>query len=134
MLAWLSYGHAARRIISTSYLQLDGGRRPAPIAHRPDTSGPTAHAAASPDQQRLNSISLDVDAVRQSVDRIAIAQEKITRKVDQLTAGEEQMTREISKLLGVEQQLPNKNSEPPPRPAPALARTPMPRSLVPEAH
>ena len=49
MLTWLSYGHAARRIVTTSYLQLDSTPRPMPIGHgAPDATGLTAKAASSP--------------------------------------------------------------------------------------
>jgi hypothetical protein len=128
--AWQSYGDAARQIIANSYPQLAWlAPRPAPSAHgAPGTIGLAAQAAPSPDQQRLNAMSLDLDAMRQNVDRIAITQEQITRSVDRLTAGQEQMTREITKLQAVEQQILHKNSEPPPRPAPASARKPVPRS------
>ncbi len=135
ILAWQSYGDAARRIIASSYPQLDWlAPRAAPIAYSAHgTTGPAAQAAASPDQQRLNAMSLDLDAIRQSVDRIAITQEQITRNVDQLTArqermtrnvdqlaaGQERMTREISKLQAVEQQIKSR---------PALARNSVPRS------
>src|SRR5216684_2284180 len=99
-----------------------------------------APAAPSFDQQQLNAISLDLDAVRQGIDKIAagiaaiqersadrIATEQIARSVAQLTAGQEQMTREITKLQAVEQYVLYKNSEPSPRPAPAPARNPVPR-------
>jgi len=121
ILAWQSYGDAARRIIASSYPQLDWlAPRAAPIAYSAHgTTGPAAQAAASPDQQRLNAMSLDLDAIRQSVDRIAITQEQITRNVDQLAAGQERMTREISKLQAVEQQIKSR---------PALARNSVPRS------
>jgi hypothetical protein len=70
----------------------------------------------------LNAISVDLHAVRQSVDRvtttIATSQEQITRSVDQLAAGQEQMTREITKLQAVEQDILDRISTPPPRPAP----------------
>ena len=146
ILTWLSYGDAARRIIASSYPQL--GRSappPAPIAHSaPDMTILAAEAAPPPVQQRLNAMSLDLEAVRRSVDRILIAQEQITRDVDQLmagqeqitrdaaqlTAGQEQMTREITKLQAVEQQILQKNSERALRPAPALARNAVPRSLL----
>ena len=146
ILTWLSYGDAARRIIASSYPQL--GRSappPAPIANSaPDMTSLVAEAAPPPVQQRLNAMSLDLEAVRRSVDRILIAQEQITRDVDQLmagqeqitrdaaqlTAGHEQMTREITKLQAVEQQILQKNSERAPRPAPALARNAVPRSLL----
>jgi hypothetical protein len=70
----------------------------------------------------LNAISVDLHAVRQSVDwvttTIATSQEQITRSVDKLAAGQEQMTREITKLQAVEQDILDRISTPPPRPAP----------------
>jgi len=68
----------------------------------------TATATPSPDH-RLNAMSLDLDAVRQKVDRIATTQEQMTRSVDRLTASHEQMTREITELQAVEQRLLHKN-------------------------
>ena len=95
--AWQTYGDAAREMI--------------------------APAASSADQQRFNALGLDLDEVRQSIDRvatsIATSQEQMTRSVDQLAAGQEQMTREITKLQAVEQYVLYKNSEPALRPAPA---------------
>jgi hypothetical protein len=58
---------------------------------------------------------------------IATSQEQITRSVDQLAASLEQMTREIAKLQAVEQYVLYKNSDPPPRPAPAQVPKPVPR-------
>jgi hypothetical protein len=141
-LAWQSYGDAAREMIASSSAQLGWfAPQAAPVAQNaPDVIAP---AATSPDQQQLNAMSLDLDAVRQSVDRIATSQEQamrsvdrittsqeqIMRSVDQLAAGQEQMTREITKLQAVEQYILYKNSEPPPRPAPAPVRAPVPRPL-----
>ena len=59
----------------------------------------------------LKAISLDRDAVRQSLDRIATSvatsQEQMTRRIersiDRIAAGQEQTTREISDLQTVEQ-------------------------------
>jgi hypothetical protein len=102
---WQTYGDAAREMI--------------------------APAASSADQQRFNALGLDLDEVRQSIDRvatsIATSQEQITRSVDQLAAGQEQMTREITKLQAVERYVLYKNSDPPPRPAPAQLPKPAPR-------
>jgi len=106
-LAWQIYGDAARRLIAT--------------------------AVSTSDQRPLNSISLDLDAVRRSIDGLAISigsnivtnQEQTTRSIDQLTAGLEQMRHEIAKLHAVERYVLHKNSDPPPRPAPAP--TPVPR-------
>ena len=73
-LAWQIYGDAARRLI--------------------------APAASTSDQQQLNAISLDLDAVRRSIDGLAIgigtsiatSHEQITRSIDQLAVGLQQMT------------------------------------------
>jgi hypothetical protein len=71
-------------------------------------------------------MSLDLDAVRQSIDRIAASQEQITRVVSQLAAGQEWMTRDFDgKLHAVEQNILDKISIPPRRPAPAPARNPV---------
>jgi len=90
--------------------------------------------APAPDRQQF--ISLDLDSMRQSIDRVATSvatgQEQITRSVDQLAAGQEQMTRAITKLQAVEQFILDTSAEPPPRPAHALAYKPVPRpALVP---
>jgi hypothetical protein len=144
-----SYGDAARAVIANSYPQLGWLVRQAETVaqNAPETIAPVA---PSFDPQQLNAMSLDLDAVRQSIDRIAanmtaiqeqmsrsgdrIAnsilsnQEQIARSVDQLTAGQEQMTREIAKLQAVEQYVLYKNAEPPPRSAPAPARNQILRS------
>ena len=68
ILAWHSYGDAAKQIIAGSYPQLGWlAPRAAPIAYcAHDTIGLAAQAAASPDEQRLNAISLDLDAMRKT--------------------------------------------------------------------
>jgi len=148
-LAWQSYGDAARAMIANSYPQL-GWLAPQaePVAQNvPET---IALVAPSFDQQQLNAMSVDLDAVRQSIDRIATSmsaiqeqmsrgadpiansivanQEQIARSVDQLTAGQEQMTREITKLQAVEQYVLYKNADPPPRPAAAPVPKPVLRA------
>jgi hypothetical protein len=95
-----------------------------------------APAASAPDQPQLNAMLLDLDAVRRSIDGLAISigtsiatsQEQTTRSIDELTASLEQMTHEIAKLQAVEQYVLYKNSDPPPRPAPAQVPKPVPRS------
>jgi hypothetical protein len=142
-LAWQSYGDAAREMIANSSPQLGWlAPRAEPVAQNtPETIALVAPAAPSLDQQQLSAISLDLDAVRQSTDRIAtsiaaiqeqvsrsadrVATEQIAHSVAQLTAGQEQMTREITKLQAVEQYVLYKNSDPPPRPAPAAVRSPV---------
>src|SRR5712671_2992746 len=135
-LAWQSYGDAARRTIANSFPRLGWSvPQAAPVTqNNPDIIVPTASAAPFPDQQQLDAISLDLDAVRQSVDRIAASQEQVTRSVEriaasqeqmtrtvaQLAAGQEQVTREIAKLQAIEQQhILYRNSKPlAPRPVP----------------
>jgi hypothetical protein len=115
------YGEKVREKIASSFPQLDWfAPRTAPVAQStPEVKAQPEAAGPSPDQQQLNSMSLDLDAVRQSVDRIASSQDQITRRVEQLAADQEQMTREITRLQTVTQYLLYKSSEPPPRPAPA---------------
>ena len=67
-LGWQSYGDAARELIASSYPQFGWVAPQSP--------------SAAPDQQQLNAMSLD--AVRQSIDRIAASQEQITRGVDRI--------------------------------------------------
>src|SRR5260221_6070643 len=108
-LAWQSYGDAARQLI--------------------------ALAASAPDQPQLNAMSLDLDAVRRSIDGLAISigtsiatsQEQTTHSIDQLTASLEQMTHEIAKLQAVGRYVLYKNAYPPPLPGPAPAPKPDPR-------
>jgi len=127
-LAWQSYGDAAREIIANAYPQL-GWLAPQAELNRPDTIELVAPVAVSGDQQQL---SLDLDAVRQGVDRIAadiaVIQEQISRSADrnateeiahnvaQLAAAQEQMTGEITKLQAVA--------------TPAPVRSPGPRSSL----
>ncbi len=113
-LAWQSYGDAAREMIASSAPQL-GWLAPqvAPVAQTaPNMIAPAATTAPSPDRQQLNAMSLGLAAVRQSV--------------DQLAAGQEQITRDITKLRAAEQDILDKISAPPPRPAAAPARKPVP--------
>jgi len=76
-----------------------------------------------------DAMSLDLEAVRQSIEQIAISfppREQMKRSVDQLAAGQKWMTRDFnSKLQAVEQNILDKISMPPPRPAPAPARHPI---------
>src|SRR6266852_1399512 len=112
-LAWQSYGDAARKIIARSSPRLGWlAPQPAPPAQNaPDIIALAAPAAPSPDQQRLNAMPLD--AVRQSIDRIATgiaaSQEQITRSVDRiapsLVASQEQMTRSIDQIAASQEQI-----------------------------
>jgi hypothetical protein len=90
-------------------------------------SGATREAAS------LKTLSLDRDALRQSIDRIttnlATSQEQMTRSIergvergiDRLAASQEETTREISDLQTVEQYLLDRVSALAQRPAPSTA-------------
>jgi hypothetical protein len=83
----------------------------------------------------LKAISLDRDAARQSLDRIATSvatsQEQMThrieRGIDRLATGQEQTTRDISDLQTVEQYVLDRISTPPPRSGPTTVSKPAPR-------
>jgi len=86
----------------------------------------------------LKSISVDLDAVRRSVDRIAnnmaFGQEQMTRSVDQLAADlvaiKEQTTHEINGLQMLEQNVLDKISTPMPRPSATQTSKPSVRSSL----
>src|SRR5258708_40286192 len=83
----------------------------------------------------LKAISLDRDAVRQSLDRIATSvatsQEQMTRRIergiDRLAAGQEQTTREICDLQTVEQYVLDRISTLQTRSAPTTVSKHVPR-------
>jgi peptidoglycan hydrolase CwlO-like protein len=108
---WQSYGDAARGAIASSLPQLGWSvPQAAPVTpNNPDMIAPTASAAPSPDQQQVDAIPLDLDAMRQSVDRISTSitagQEQIARSVDRMAASQEQITRSIDRIVASQEQL-----------------------------
>ena len=146
ILAWQSYGEAAKQIIATSapeigwspeakqmiasWVQRLGWTKPpvveskaAPVAQAaPETVAPKASAALSLNS-RLQQIETDIAAVRQAVGR-HLADVRAT--VEQLAASQDQMAREIEKLQAANQEILEKIPTPPPkRPAPARKPTPI---------
>jgi hypothetical protein len=114
-LVWQTYGDATIHMLASA-------------VSSPGRSSPDH---ASPDQQQFNAMSLDLDAMRQTIDglatNIATNQERIMHSVEQLTAGQEQITREVAKLQTVDHIEHYGNLDPPPRPAPAPAPKSVPR-------
>jgi hypothetical protein len=111
---WQSRGDAARKTIASAFSRL-GWLAPqvAPVAQSAlDIFGSAASAAPSPDQQQLTPPSLDLDAVRQSVDQIAAGQEQMTRSVEQIAASQEQMARMIGRLTTGQEQLTREIAKP----------------------
>ena len=99
ILAWRSYGDAARQVIANSYLQLGWlAPRGAVTAQKtPDMTALAASALPYPDRQQFDAMLRDLLSMRQSIDRLAADQEQITRRIDQIAASiaanQEQMTR-----------------------------------------
>jgi hypothetical protein len=73
--AWWSYGDAARQMIESPYRQLSWL---APRGAMP--------AQKTPDMVALDAVLRDLNAMRQSVDRIAFSQEQILRSIEQIAA------------------------------------------------
>jgi hypothetical protein len=121
--AWQHSGSAAIEMLASSFPQLRWlTSRPEPAAQNAsDTIALVAPAAVppSPDQPQVSAISLDLDAVRQSIDRVSRSQEQMIRNVDQLAADQVQMKGEITKLQAIGQYILSKVSEPPPPQPPA---------------
>ena len=87
-LAWQSYGDAAREMIANSYRQLSWltPRRALAVRNAPNFTAP-----AAPSPGHLNAMSLDLDVVRENVDKTATAtaagQEQTTRSTGQTVTG-----------------------------------------------
>jgi hypothetical protein len=124
-LAWQAYGDDARQIMAMAYPGQLGWIAPQAAPDAPATqSAPATLAAAAPaapsaDQQQLNSLSLNVAAVRQSVEQLAT----------QVASAQQRMSGDIARLQASEQDILNKIATPPPRPAPV--RKPPPQTLAP---
>ena len=93
-LAWRPYGDPVREMIASSYPALSWlmpQAEPVP-QNTPDVIG----VASSPDQRQSNGVTLDLDAVRQAIDRIATSiassQEQITSNTDRSATNQEQMS------------------------------------------
>ena len=121
-LAWQAYGDEARHMMAAAYPERLGWIAPqAATTGVASQSAPAALASAAPtapavDQQQLNALSLNLAAVRRSVEQLAT----------QVASGQQQLSREIARLQASEQDILNKIAAPPPRPAPAPVRKPPP--------
>jgi septal ring factor EnvC (AmiA/AmiB activator) len=110
-LAWQSYGDAAREMIASSYPQL-GWLAPQaePVAQNaPDVIGLAWRTASAPDQQQPNAIMLDLDAVRQSIDRIATSiassQEQMTNSADRMATSQDKIARSVDRIAASQDQI-----------------------------
>jgi hypothetical protein len=121
-LAWQAYGDDGRQMLAMAYPDQLGWIAPQAVPGGPAAQSATAAlAAAAPaasalDQQQLNSLSLNLAAMRQSVDQLAT----------QVASAQQQMSGDIARLQASEQDILTKIATPPPRPAPVAARKPPP--------
>jgi hypothetical protein len=113
ILAWQSYGDAARAMIANSSPQL-GWLAPQTVTVVP--TAPDVAAPAAPASRDLEQLALGLAAVRQSVDQLTA----------QLAAGQQQMDGDIAKLQADEKEILHKLSTAPPRAAAAPAHKPAP--------
>ncbi len=123
-LTWQSHGDTARKMIANAYPHLDwlapqAEARAQTAADMVASPSPTVPAARSPDAQQLEAVWLALATLRQSV--------------EQVTAGQQRAAGDIAKLQAAEQDILSKISAPPPRPAAAPARKPVPLTPPPSA-
>lgn len=126
-LGWQAYGDDARQLLATAYPQQLGWVAPETTAAAPATQSPPAEVASnapsgpSLEQQQLNALSLNLAAVRQSVEQLATA----------LAASQQQMSADIARLQASDQEILTKIAMPPPRPAPPAHKpAPQPQAIV----
>jgi hypothetical protein len=146
ILAWQSYGEAAKQVIATrapelgwspetkqmiaswverlGWMQPPGGSAGTLSAVQTVAGISKAPAVPSPDLQQVQQqIEADIVAVRQAVERQLADVREIT---EQLAAGQDQIVREITKLQAADEEVLAKIPVPPPRrPAPARKPTPI---------
>jgi hypothetical protein len=144
ILAWQSYGEAAKQIIAArapelgwspeakqriaSWMQQLGWTKPPVVKSKaaPVTQTAPMVAAKQPttalDPQQVQQIKADVGAVREAVERQLA---EIRKTVEQLAAGQELMVREVDRLQAANEEILAKIPTPPPkRPAPHAKPTP----------
>ena len=144
ILAWQSYGEAARQIIATrapelgwspeakqmiaSWVERLGWTKPPVVESKaaPVTQTAPMLAAKPPttalDPQQVQQIKADVGAVLEAVERQLA---EMRKAVEQLAAGQELMVREIDRLQAANEEILAKIPTPPPkRPAPHAKPTP----------
>ena len=114
-LTWQSYGDATREMIASSYPQLGWLAPQSAFAETaPEKVSPIAAATTSDGQELLKSILVNLAVMRQSVDQLS----------GEFGASQQQMANDIAKA---ERHILDKiSSAPPPRPAAAPARKPVP--------
>jgi hypothetical protein len=126
-LAWQAYGDEARQLMASAYPEQLGWIAPQATTNALATqSAPATLASEAPaippvDQAQLKALSLNLAAVRQSMEQLAA----------QVATGQQQLSGDIAGLRASEQDILTKISTPPPRPAPVRKPAPQPAVAAP---
>jgi hypothetical protein len=110
-LAWQSYGDPVRELIASSHPQLSwlAPQAESVPQNAPDVIELASRTASSADQRQPNAISLDLDAVRQAIDRIATSiassQEKMTSSADRIATSQQQIASSLDRIATSQEQM-----------------------------
>ena len=126
-LAWQSYGDATKELIARSYPQLGWSSPQTVGAATPEMTSGIAPATTSDSQGLIESVLVNLAAVRQSMDQLAA----------EFVASQQHMASDIADLKAAEQEISDKISSAPSaqpnaapvQPAPTSARKPAPVPL-----
>jgi len=126
-LAWQSYGDATKELIARSFPQLSWSSPQTVGAATPEMTSRIAPATTSDSQGLIESVLVNLAAVRQSMDQLAA----------EFVASQQQIASDIAKLKAAEQEISDKISSAPSaqpnaapvQPAPTSARKPAPVPL-----
>jgi hypothetical protein len=102
-LAWQSYGDATKDLIARSYPQLGWSSPQTVGAATPEMASRIAPATTSDSQELIESVLVNLAAVRQSVDKLAA----------EFVASQQQTARDIAELKTAEQEISDKISSAP---------------------
>jgi hypothetical protein len=139
ILAWQSYGEAAKQIIATRVPELGWSpqtkqakppvveSKAAPATRTaPETVAPKTPAATSVDPVQVQQMVQSLSALRESVQQLASRQQSLAALAQTLATGQDQMVHQIDMLQSANQEILEKIPAPPPPPPSATARKPTP--------
>jgi hypothetical protein len=96
-LAWQSFGDAARQMVANSSPVLGWLAPRVPVAQAPsDQFTATEPTTSSPDLRQLRAMSLDLAAMRQSVDQLAAQHQQMAGDIATMQAAQQAILRKVS--------------------------------------
>jgi hypothetical protein len=158
ILAWQSYGEAAKQIVATrvpelgwspqtkqvisGWMQQLGWSKPLVAESKaarvtqtaPETVAPKAPAATSVDPVQVQQMVQSLPALRESVQQLTARQQSLAalaQTVDRLATGQDQMVHQIDMLQSANQEILEKIPTPPPQPPAAPPHKHPARKLAP---